>query len=119
MGAYDPVLNQQLQNSSQSFFHNLSRRDVPEAVKQPGLVDLNQEREDLSGKNLATSFGAKREHGAASGKGEPRGVNHFATERQRREFLNEKYHTLRSLVPNPTKVDCVSLSFAIYRTNPS
>lgn len=38
------------------------------------------------------------------GKGEARGTNHFATERQRRNQLNEKYKALRSLVPNPTKV---------------
>lgn len=108
---YEPLLNHHFQfNSSQRYnFHNLSRRAASsEATRQAGapiLVDLDQEREDLSiPKNLASNFGAKRDHGAASGKGEPRGVNHFATERQRREFLNEKYHTLRSLVPNPTKV---------------
>jgi len=96
---YDPVHSHHYQNPAQRYFHK-----APEASRLQGapimLVDLEQERDDLSGK----SFGGKREQGAASGKGEPRGVNHFATERQRREFLNEKYHTLRSLVPNPTKV---------------
>ncbi|KAL2643198.1 hypothetical protein R1flu_010785 [Riccia fluitans] len=40
---------------------------------------------------------------------EPRPTHHFATERQRREHINEKYHTLRSLVPNPTKPDRASI----------
>ncbi|KAH7416508.1 hypothetical protein KP509_14G094900 [Ceratopteris richardii] len=51
-------------------------------------------------------FDFKRVDGA---KGEPRGINHFATERQRREYLNEKYQTLRSLVPNPSKADRASI----------
>ncbi|KAI9152814.1 hypothetical protein LWI28_001599 [Acer negundo] len=34
---------------------------------------------------------------------------HFATERQRREQLNDKYKALRILVPNPTKTDRASV----------
>ncbi|KAK2657815.1 hypothetical protein Ddye_010867 [Dipteronia dyeriana] len=34
---------------------------------------------------------------------------HFATERQRREQLNDKYKVLRSLVPNPSKTDRASV----------
>lgn len=110
--SYDPPLNHQysFQNSSSSqryFGHNLSRQDIV-ATERHGaaiLVDLDgqESRDELNNaKSLAANFGNKREHGGKTG--EPRGVNHFATERQRREFLNEKYHTLRSLVPNPTKV---------------
>ncbi|KAM0934076.1 putative transcription factor bHLH family [Dioscorea sansibarensis] len=40
-------------------------------------------------------------------KGEVKG--NFATERQRREQLNEKYKALKSLVPNPTKADRASI----------
>ncbi|XP_059636027.1 transcription factor bHLH91-like [Cornus florida] len=37
------------------------------------------------------------------------GTKHFATERQRRDHLNQKYKALRSLVPNPTKIDRASV----------
>lgn len=103
--------SQQMHTSPQSagsFFHTLPRSDTQagsNSTRQaPILVDLEQERDELDGKTSTSPFGSKRDNVVAVGKGEPRGVNHFATERQRREFLNEKYQTLRSLVPNPTKV---------------
>ncbi|RDX80453.1 Transcription factor bHLH10, partial [Mucuna pruriens] len=36
-------------------------------------------------------------------------TKHFATEKQRREQLNGKYKILRSLIPNPTKIDRASV----------
>lgn len=99
-----------------SFFHSLPRGDLTGnntssnsllSRQAPILLDLDPDRDDQDGKASTSPFGLKRgDHSLGSlGKGgEPRGVNHFATERQRREFLNEKYQTLRSLVPNPTKV---------------
>ncbi|XP_057977944.1 transcription factor bHLH91-like [Malania oleifera] len=38
-----------------------------------------------------------------------KGTKHFATERQRREHLNDKFKALGSLVPNPTKADRASV----------
>lgn len=113
--------------SSTSFFHGLPRpvTDTLQAgsasnnsaqvlTRQAAgaqlLVDLEQEKLDEEGKLGASPFGSKRDGsstaaGLAKGSSDQvRGVNHFATERQRREFLNEKYQTLRSLVPNPSKV---------------
>lgn len=108
--------------SAASFFHSMPRGDLTgnhinssshlSSRPAPILLDLDQDRDvgdDGNNKAASTSpFGVKRDHGIGIGglgkAGEPRGVNHFATERQRREFLNEKYQTLRSLVPNPTKV---------------
>uniref|UniRef100_F6I1S3 BHLH domain-containing protein n=1 Tax=Vitis vinifera TaxID=29760 RepID=F6I1S3_VITVI len=47
---------------------------------------------------------------ACIGKGrEGKGTKSFATEKQRREHLNDKYNALRSLVPNPTKSDRASV----------
>ncbi|KAF7803837.1 transcription factor bHLH91-like [Senna tora] len=40
---------------------------------------------------------------------EGKGTKHVATEKQRREQLNGKYHVLRSLIPNPTKADRASV----------
>ncbi|KAF9626760.1 hypothetical protein IFM89_039040 [Coptis chinensis] len=40
---------------------------------------------------------------------EGKGTNHFATERQRREQLNDKYKSLRLLVPHPSKSDRASV----------
>jgi hypothetical protein len=107
----------------------MSHANVPNMQKQlmraPSIIDLEHTRDHCSEDNLSghgaasSSAGAKfssslfdgKRNGSEgslllSGKGgsEPRGINHFATERQRREYLNEKYQTLRSLVPNPSKV---------------
>ncbi|XP_050209045.1 transcription factor bHLH91-like isoform X2 [Mercurialis annua] len=48
---------------------------------------------------------------ACMGKGRDAGkmTKHFATERQRRQHLNDKYQALRNLVPNPTKNDRASV----------
>ncbi|XP_059459217.1 transcription factor bHLH91-like [Corylus avellana] len=43
------------------------------------------------------------------GKGRNGETKHFATERQRRQHLNDKYKALRSLVPNPSKTDRASV----------
>ncbi|KAG0603882.1 hypothetical protein M758_10G127700 [Ceratodon purpureus] len=101
-----------------NFFHSLPRGDLTGnnnssnsllSRQAPILLDLDQDRDDADGKASTSPFGLKRgDHSLGKG-GEPRGVNHFATERQRREFLNEKYQTLRSLVPNPTKADRASI----------
>ncbi|VFQ75857.1 unnamed protein product [Cuscuta campestris] len=40
---------------------------------------------------------------------EGKGTKHFATERQRRVHLNDKYEALKRLVPNPTKNDRASV----------
>ncbi|RVW29743.1 Transcription factor bHLH89 [Vitis vinifera] len=45
----------------------------------------------------------------ASRRWEGKGTKSFATEKQRREHLNDKYNALRSLVPNPTKSDRASV----------
>ena len=43
-----------------------------------------------------------------------KGTKPFATEKQRRVHLNDKYHALKSLVPNPTKVLIISSFTNIY-----
>lgn len=55
-----------------------------------------EERDAMAGGNVfqEMSLGYRRNEGKAN----------FATERQRREQLNEKYKALRLLIPNPTKV---------------
>ncbi|CAM6094463.1 unnamed protein product [Calypogeia fissa] len=101
-------------------------------MRAPSIIDLDQARDNcnednISGHGAANSSAAAAKFSSSlfesakrsgsegnlllSGKGgsEPRGINHFATERQRREYLNEKYQTLRSLVPNPSKADRASI----------
>ncbi|XVE99881.1 hypothetical protein REPUB_Repub03eG0239900 [Reevesia pubescens] len=49
---------------------------------------------------------------ARHGKGREKGgktTKHFATERERRVHLNDKYQVLRTMVPNPTKNDRASI----------
>ncbi|KAB1214402.1 Transcription factor bHLH10 [Morella rubra] len=46
---------------------------------------------------------------ACIAKGRDGETKHFATERHRRQQLNDKYQALRSLVPNPTKIDRASV----------
>ncbi|KAJ7294811.1 hypothetical protein O6H91_15G051000 [Diphasiastrum complanatum] len=103
-----PSLRHLLRNLPHTTEQYLSKSTMS---RQPqNLVDL-EEREatghDDSRFLNGTLFDTKREF--HFGKGEPRGINHFATERQRREYLNEKYQTLRSLVPNPSKADRASI----------
>ncbi|OMO90141.1 hypothetical protein COLO4_19335 [Corchorus olitorius] len=51
----------------------------------------------------------------AHGKGRGRGTaaakttKHFATERERRVHLNDRFQALRNMVPNPTKIDRASI----------
>nr|XP_010918188.1 transcription factor EAT1-like [Elaeis guineensis] len=63
--------------------------------------------QEMDGRQFdSTVLDYRREMGGL-GKGEVK--PNFATERQRREQLNEKYKALRSLVPNPTKSDRASI----------
>ncbi|XP_024536074.1 transcription factor bHLH91-like [Selaginella moellendorffii] len=82
----------------------------PGIMRPPGLLDY-EDRDNSAGheeRRLFPSLIEKRDFTFAKG-AESRGINHFATERQRREYLNEKYQTLRSLVPNPSKADRASI----------
>ncbi|XP_059459132.1 transcription factor bHLH91-like [Corylus avellana] len=46
---------------------------------------------------------------ACIGKGKNGKTKHIVTERQRRQHLNDRFEALRSLVPNPTKIDRASV----------
>ncbi|XP_068634578.1 transcription factor EAT1-like [Aristolochia californica] len=76
-----------------SFFGGMEDREVNGGILQEGENSVLEFRREVGG----------------LGRGEARGANHFATERQRREQLNEKYKALKSLVPNPTKSDRASI----------
>ncbi|MCO5548982.1 hypothetical protein L7F22_002447 [Adiantum nelumboides] len=105
---YQVSLKQLFQNASQgshakpststTLVHHLN---VGEEKEPPTTFTMDDGRQFSS-----PIFDFKR---VDNSKGEPRGINHFATERQRREYLNEKYQTLRGLVPNPTKADRASI----------
>ncbi|XP_010243136.1 PREDICTED: transcription factor EAT1-like [Nelumbo nucifera] len=82
-----------------SFFGGLDEREVSCGVYQDG--------DDRQFENSVLDF--RREMNGLGKGGEARGAHHFATERQRREQLNEKFKALRLLVPNPTKADRASI----------
>ncbi|XP_059459224.1 transcription factor bHLH91-like [Corylus avellana] len=46
---------------------------------------------------------------ACIGKGRNGETKHIATDRQKRQLMNDKFNALRSLVPNPTKTDRASV----------
>ncbi|XP_010278769.1 PREDICTED: transcription factor EAT1-like [Nelumbo nucifera] len=82
-----------------SFFGGLGEREVAGGVYQDG--------DGRQFENPVLDF--RREMSCLGNGGEAKGANHFATERQRREQLNEKFKALRLLVPNPTKADRASI----------
>eukprot|EP01018_Ginkgo_biloba_P005133 Gb_19452 [translate_table: standard] len=93
-------------------FHSLPRNYQLPSKSYFGIDDKEAALQEAEGRQFTNSIlDFKRD--ISLSKGEIRGTNHFATERQRREYLNEKYQTLRTLVPNPTKHAVASASFDV------
>ncbi|XP_072962281.1 transcription factor EAT1-like [Typha angustifolia] len=115
---YDPTLNMSYPTPQphllRDLFHSLPQnyglfcgideRDAMIGVGEGIGSNLFQEIDGVQFDN--TMLECRREIAGLS-KGE--GKANFATERQRREQLNEKYKALKSLVPNPTKIDRASI----------
>lgn len=101
---YNPTQSHLLRD----LFHSLPKNGIfssdDERDAMIGLGgDIFQEMNGVPFEN--TMLERKRELGRGRGKA------NFATERQRREQLNEKYKALKSLFPNPTKVKQRKLNF--------
>ncbi|CAN6461294.1 unnamed protein product [Victoria cruziana] len=94
--------NYHLPNSKSGQYFGLDEKDT-------GGSGMFQEGDIGGCRQFGNSVLDFRREMCGMGKGEGRGNHHFATEKQRRESLNEKYKALRSLVPNPTKTDRASV----------
>ncbi|KAF3636333.1 putative BTB/POZ domain-containing protein-like [Capsicum annuum] len=89
-------------NNNTSFFNGMEERDQVNGA----LYQDNGEGRPFDNGIFEFSAGmndiAKNRDGIKETK-------HFATERQRRVHLNDKYKALRSMVPNPSKTDRASI----------
>ncbi|KAK6804211.1 hypothetical protein RDI58_001995 [Solanum bulbocastanum] len=86
-------------NNNTSFFNGLEEQDQ-------GLYQENGETRPFD--NGIFEFSAGRNDIAKNRDG-IKETKHFATERERRVNLNDKYKALRSMVPNPSKNDRASI----------
>ncbi|KAJ4759048.1 basic helix-loop-helix (bHLH) DNA-binding superfamily protein [Rhynchospora pubera] len=90
-------------------------RDLFHSLPKNGIFSSEDERDamvGLGGEIFQEMNGVPFENTLLERKrelGRGRGKANFATERQRREQLNEKYKALKSLFPNPTKSDRASI----------
>lgn len=84
-------------NNTTSFFNGLEERDQ-------GLYQDNGETRPFDSGIFEFSAVAKNRDGIKETK-------HFATERQRRVHLNDKFQALRNMVPNPSKVHSFTLLY--------
>ncbi|KAL5537468.1 hypothetical protein UlMin_044701 [Ulmus minor] len=75
--------------------------------EREGSAGLYQDGEGLQFENGVLEF--TRDIARIDRGRDGRGTKHFATERHRRVQMTDKYGTLRSLVPNPTKNDRASV----------
>ncbi|XP_016475217.2 transcription factor bHLH91-like [Nicotiana tabacum] len=87
--------------STSSFFNGLEERDQLSGA-------LYQDGEERPFDNGIFEFSADM-NGIAKNRDIGKDTKHFATERQRRVHLNDKYKALRSMVPNPSKNDRASI----------
>lgn len=95
-------------------------RDLFHSLPKNGIFSSEDEREamiGLGGDIFQEMNGVPFENTILERKrelGRGRGKANFATERQRREQLNEKYKALKTLFPNPTKVIYIKLNFIFF-----
>ncbi|MCD7473195.1 hypothetical protein HAX54_014850 [Datura stramonium] len=89
-----------LRSNNTSFFNGLEERDQVSG-------GLYQDGEGRPFDNGIFEFSADMNEIAKNRDGKE--TKHFATERQRRVHLNDKYKALRSMVPNPSKNDRASI----------